>query len=94
MRKFFTHVLCALVIGLCVSFPAQAGRTVQGAGQGIECDCGLPAPPACFDDITSEPCHIQGEQSTQQESNPSGQSDVGSLGLLLLTTLLVLKRFF
>jgi hypothetical protein len=35
-------------------FDATAGRTQHGYGE--ECECGLPAPPECYDEITLQRC--------------------------------------
>lgn len=61
MKKFLIAGL--LVIGILLSpivsnsFNATAGRTSQSYG-GEYCDCGLPAPPVCYQEESWERCDI------------------------------------
>lgn len=58
MKKFLLAVVLVASILLppfvSDSFSANAGRTQQGFG--APCDCGLPAPPECYDEITLQRC--------------------------------------
>jgi hypothetical protein len=76
-------------------YQATAGRVVQGGVVGEECICGFPGPLPCYDETTWQPCDGS-YRSVQEKPNQQPAStdiDTGSIGLLLLTALYMLRRF-
>jgi hypothetical protein len=98
-----------LVICLAVCFilfsatQAQAGRGQLGDAASPYCDCGRNDGVPCYDETTWQRCDgDQGlmlnasSQKSKPESLPSGRTrdtNAGSIGLLVLVTALLLKRF-
>ena len=94
-------LVCVFLLGISFipvqnQFTAEAGRTVGGWGGGSYCECGCPAPPACYIegawDLCSTPPgsdpgpNCGGSQLNASPSSGESQNsiDLGSVGLLLL----------
>ena len=102
MKSFF--ICLAVCFILFSAIPAQAGRSVMGSAASPECTCGLKDGVPCYDESTWQRCDgdlgLMMESSAKQKSKsvslPSGRSrdvDAGSLGLFVLVTALLLRRF-
>jgi hypothetical protein len=102
MRRF---VICLAVCFILFSaVPAQAGRTVHGDAASPYCDCGRQDGVPCYDENTNQRCDgwllTSQEEPARKKSKsvalPYGKGrdvDAGSLGLFVLVTALLLRRF-
>ena len=103
MKKFL--ICLAVCFILFSAIPTQAGRLVKGDVASPVCDCGRNDGIPCYDDATGERCDTwtlarQEEEParkiSKRSSLPSGRSrdiDAGSIGLFVLLTALLLRRF-
>jgi hypothetical protein len=105
MKRFLS--VCFLVVLSILLTPlfsdhysAKAGRIGAGNIQSAYCDCGLPAPPACYEDGTTQLCSTEYGGNLKQAAPTDTKSpkntlpvDGASLGLTIFVAAYLFRRF-
>jgi hypothetical protein len=92
--------ICFLSILIAPTFSdeysAQAGRLVAGNVASPYCDCGLQAPPVCYDETTWQVCSTEpGGGDRRTPTTPEKDADKTiPISMVVLTFLLLIKRLF